>query len=108
MRKHRSQEIRKVIGPFKERWQSEPAADDGEDRENYQRAEHAPRRLVNVNMVLVISLPAVKGQKDKAEHIEGCEQRSEQAEGVKNRAAVFALIGRKEDGVLREKPGKEG
>src|SRR6266852_6727641 len=48
----------------------------------------------------------MKGEKDEPEHVEGSEQRGEQAEGVEDAAAALALIGVEQDGILAEESGE--
>src|SRR5229473_2804021 len=75
------EELREVVRPAPERGCGHPATDDGEHGKNHERHEHALRRFVRVDFVLVIARLAVKGEEDEAEHVEGGEQGGEQAEG---------------------------
>jgi len=63
---------------------------------------------MNVYVVLVKARPAIEGQEDKPEHVEGGKQRRQQAEGIKNGAARLALKCGEEDGILGEETCKEG
>src|SRR5579864_3474594 len=60
-----------------------------------------------VNMMLVISRLTAKCQEDQAEHVEGSQQSRQQTEGVQNVATLLALKRCKQNGVFREKAGKE-
>src|SRR5260370_28958600 len=48
----------------------------------------------------------MKGEEDQPEHVEGSEQRGEQAEGVEDAAAVLALVSVEQDGILAEEAGE--
>src|SRR5580692_594437 len=100
------QEIRKVVLTAPERGQGKPSPKNREHCENDERSEHVPRRFVHVNVVLVVALFAKEGEEDETEHVESSQQRGEQADGIKNvasvGAAVFALEGCEQDGVLAE------
>src|SRR5271168_2198884 len=100
------EEIREIVGAAPERGKGEPAAEDREHSENDQRAEHAPRRFVHVDMVLVVALVTVEGQENQAEHVERGEERGEQADGIE-RLAAGNHVRAEEDLVLAEEAGKE-
>src|SRR3981189_2828129 len=56
--------------------------------------------------MFVITLLAVKGEEYETEHVEGSEERGEQAEAVENVAAVFVVESAEQDGVLTEECGQ--
>src|SRR5437762_219758 len=87
---HRIKKNRKVIRTAPKCRSRNPSADYGKYREGYKRAEHAPRRLMDMHVMLVVTLLAVKRQKDQTEHVKRSEQRGEQANGVQRVTALAA------------------
>src|SRR6202008_3396487 len=77
---YRREKRREVVRAAPERWGREPAAGDREHCENYQGAEHAPGRFVDVDVMFVVALLTVKGEEDQAEHVKRSHQCGEQAE----------------------------
>src|SRR5258707_7209396 len=103
---NRSEEFREMVGASPEGGRGDPAADNRKNRQHNQRAKHAPRRFVDVNMMFVVTLLAVKSEVYQAEHITRGKQSSEQADTVKNVAAGIMAVAHgesaEEDRVLGE------
>ena len=57
-----------------------PTAAEREQGEDDQRDQHAVRRFVDVGFVLVVARRAKEGEEEQAEHVEGSEQRADDAE----------------------------
>src|SRR4029077_14915335 len=89
--KHGAQKIGEIVRALKECGQSEPASDGREHGEYDERPKHAPRRFMNVYLVLVKARLATEGQKNEPEHVERRKQRRQQTERVKNGFTGWAL-----------------
>src|ERR1700730_18180017 len=83
---------------------TDPAADDGEDRENHQWDEHGIRRFVNVVLdFMVHARLAVKGEEQQAEHVERGHAGGEPADEPEEMAGAEGVA---ENLVLAEKAGE--
>src|SRR5258708_24747757 len=104
---NRSHEFREMVGAAPESRRGDPAADNRKNRQYSQWAEHAPGRLMDMNVVLVVALLSVESKKEQAEHVERGEQGGEQADAIKNAAAGVMTVAdsecAEEDRVLGEK-----
>ena len=89
--KNGREEIREVVRALKKRRQGEPAANHGQDRQDPERPEHAPRRLVHVHFLFVVARLPVEREEDQPKHVERREQRGEQTKSVENAAGRFVL-----------------
>src|SRR5215472_11295309 len=104
--KNRRQEIREVVRSFKERRQSKPATNHGEDRKHDERAEHAPGRFVHVHFLFVVAWFPAEGEENQTEHVERSQQRREQPNNIKGMPAAFPSVSLKQNRVLAEESGE--
>src|SRR5262245_50148836 len=93
---NRSEESCEVVFASPQRRSSDPTANHRQTSQDDERAQHAPRRFVNVNVMLVKTRLAPEGKEDEAEHVERREQRREQPDEIQGMAAGN-FIGAEED-----------
>src|SRR5690242_1590931 len=100
-----SEELREVVFAAPESGSGKPSADYGERGENDKRGEHAPRRLVHVDVMLVVARLTPERQEEETEHIESGEKRGEQADNVE-RTAPVNVVRTEKNRILGEKAGE--
>src|SRR5580693_7079656 len=103
--KNGREKAREIVRAAEESRRRKPSADHRKHRKHNQRAKHAPRRFVDVNVMFVVALLSVEGQEYQPEHVKRSEQCGEQADGVK-RMPACDLKRAKQDGVLAEEAGE--
>ena len=84
----------------------QPAAYEREHRKRYQRRKHGPGRFVDMRLLLIKARRAVKGEKQKPEHVQSGEARGENAEPVNHGIGIGAGARGQEDLFLAEETGE--
>src|SRR6185437_13606668 len=104
---NRVEEAFEIILAAPIRRQSEPAANDGENPENHEGHEHYSRRFMHMDVMLVVTRLAVKREKNQTEHVTSGQQRSGDANEVKNEVRIRASVRVEENLVLAKKTGEK-